>query len=387
MSGSEEAATTDVDVKVEDETTDKNESEDIESVVSLTKDKRGLGLKIALSKAKENKPPVLFINGFARLSDGSLGEAEKESKFAMYDILTKVNDQEVGTDLKLVGSIIRDVEVGEPITFTVTRHITDEKERLKEIDDQKNAEAIEAQLLVIFRKAGDNADEVSLEDIESIDRAALDNLGLHLPTKPFKEMDAFKGFADKKLTWVSFEEAMLTGSALECRTTRAAHYAAVFAELDNNKDGSISLEEFTAHAKEEGSLFNKYFKNLASDIASSFEEMDADKNNSLSWEEFVKCAEKAFMSKLHPLASNELEASMEVAIPPLEEALQNKIEPTPTPEAVSEEDAEAEQKKLEEARAAIKEKREKEEKAEAEAYLKEKEEREKAEKEAKARQW
>ena len=197
----------------------------------------------------------------------------------------------------------------------------------------------------------------------------MDNIGLHLPSKPLKEMDAFKAYVDESINWVTFEEAMLSGTALECRTTRSAHYAAVFAELDTDKSGSISLEEFTSHASDADSLFNKYFKDLASNISESFAKMDKDKNNSLSWEEFVGCAEEAFAATLHPKAAQELEAAVEVAVTPFDEALKNKAEPTTASEASNDDDAEEEQKQVEEARAEMEKIKEEKRKKDAAEYL------------------
>ena len=112
--------------------------------VTISKDPKGLGLVIGLSKkTKQNadKKQVVFIRALQPRSDGSQSAAVKNGEICPQDVVEAVNGVEVGTDLNVLTQEINKVDVNGDITFRLSRLAKAEKRRLKALADTKEEEA------------------------------------------------------------------------------------------------------------------------------------------------------------------------------------------------------------------------------------------------------
>eukprot|EP00946_MAST-07B_sp_MAST-7B-sp1_P001826 g1826.t1 len=276
--------------------------------VTISKDPKGLGLVIGLSKkSKSNpdKPQVVFIRALQRRSDGTQSEAVKNGEMMAQDVVEAVNDVEIGKDLTVLTDAINKVPINGDIKFRLSRRAKDEARRVKALQDREKAEKLDLQLRVVFNaidSAGNGDGKLTLDEIDAVGKDVfLDKLGLHLPDSVrkdgFKSLEAFAAVGDEKITFEQFR-GVLYGKdlALACQKTRYAKYAVIFKKLDTNNSRSISKSEFV----KADDMLKKLFGEGSEALKAEFTDMDENSDDSISFNEFANGCETFYQTHMHP---------------------------------------------------------------------------------------
>jgi Ca2+-binding EF-hand superfamily protein len=285
--------------------------------VTISKDPKGLGLVIGLSKkSKSNpdKPQVVFIRALQRRSDGTQSEAVKKGEMMAQDVVEAVNDVEIGKDLTVLTEEINKVPINGDIKFRLSRRAKDEGRRVKALQDKEKAQKLDLQLRVLFNAidAGGNGDgKLTLDEIDAVGKDVfLDKIGLHLPDSVrkdgFKSLEAFATVGDEKITFEQFR-GVLYGKelALACQKTRYAKYAVIFKTLDADNSRTISRSEFVK-AEE---LLKKLFGEGSDALKAEFAEMDENADDNISFNEFANGCEAFYTTHMHPDGYEAVEGS------------------------------------------------------------------------------
>jgi Ca2+-binding EF-hand superfamily protein len=276
--------------------------------VSISKDPKGLGLVIGLSKkSKSNpdKPQVVFIRALQRRSDGTQSEAVKKGEMMAQDVVEAVNDTEVGKDLSVLTEAINKVPINGDIKFRLSRRAKDEGRRVKALQDKEKAQKLDLQLRVLFNAidTGGNGDgTLTLEEIDAVGKDVfLDKLGLHLPDSVrkdgFKSLEAFAAVGDEKITFEQFR-GVLYGKelALACQKTRYAKYAVIFKKLDADNSRTISKSEFI----NADGMLKKLFGEGSDALKAEFAAMDENADDNITFNEFANGCEAFYTTHMHP---------------------------------------------------------------------------------------
>lgn len=334
MPTEEEATVSTGDVTV---TTEKAKEENHSVLVTITKDPKGLGLVIGLSKKSKNteKKQVVFIRALQRRSNGSQSDAVKNGEMCPQDVVEEVNGVVVGTDLTVLTQEINKVEIDGDITFKLSRRAKDEKRRLKALADKKIARQLDVSLRQIFNAIDeDKSGKLTLAEIDKAGKQIfLDKLGLHLGKdvieNGFSSLEQFSEIGDGEIDYEQFRGVLYSKElALSGRKTRHAKYAVLFKKLDKDGSATIDKTEFLGA----NDLMKSLFGENSAAIIEDFEAADIDHDGKVSFEEFANAAEDFYERQMHPdgyedIADEELHFTYEQSAAFIEEHVDEKAAP------------------------------------------------------------